>query len=178
MEGGKRRMLERIMKNPDKHIFQKDINIKSLDNGAQREFRVHAIGKNVITGSSTTRAGNTQDAKHIKKIEKFLQKQLKNLPDSVTKNNLPIAADIAMTKHGPKIIELNSGGFQSGFLDPEYLRSGHNNITGNILMAQAVKRNWALYKHLTGREHMAPAAIKALLAGGGAADLTTAAINS
>ena len=165
----KGRMIRDFMRNPTDYIAQKDMNLaKDKLTGATQEFRVHAAGDKVIRGASSPRSKNILGKPGDKrKAEKFLQEHLKKLPKKHQQSMM--AADVAKTKDGKfKIIELNMGSNASGLLDPDFIKKKH----GTLPSWEAVRKNQAMYKGLTGRASQLEAATKGLgvsgLAVGGA----------
>jgi len=159
------------MKNPKGQLLQEDLKIKKgLVTRQSREMRVHAVGGKVIPGASGTRAGNLEDLGRTREAEKYFQKFLDDLPAAEKKKmeNVFWAPDIAMTKKGPKIIELNAGDAASGLIDPRYLtkKKGVGELAAG---GAAIRKNMAIYRALTGRDHALVAGGKALGAGGAVA---------
>lgn len=173
LKGKKQKLLEKVIKNPDKFIQQGALEIKrSPLTNASSELRVHAIGNKVIPGATMVRGKNVEDVIHMRKAEKALQNMLDKLPPSKVKD-LTHAADVAITKgNKPAIIELNRGAHQSGFLDPRHLAAqAGGGLKGLAAGALSTKANQAIYKHLTGRASALEAGGKALAAGGVASTL-------
>lgn len=184
LSGGKlnKRKLEAIKKiqqDPTGHLMQENAGIlKGKLSGKNREFRVHVLDGKVIRGATSPRGGNFEDVFNSRKMEKEVQKVIDRLPAKYKARGTGINPDIAMTKDGPKIIELNTG-LSSGLMDPEYqlapkkLRGfGGKNVVEKssknyIGFANAVKNNMAMYKHITGRSHILPATLKSTAAAAG-----------
>jgi hypothetical protein len=164
LEGGKldakkRKMIKEFMKSPSEFIAQKDMGIaKDKLTKATKEFRVHAAGDKVLRGASSPRSKNLLNNPMDKiRAEKFLQEHIKNLPKKHRSNM--IAADVAKTKDGKfKIVELNMGASSSGLLDPDYIKKKF----GSIPALEAIRKNQAVYRGLTGRSSRLDAGVKGL----------------
>lgn len=159
----KRKMVREFLKNPKNFTVQADMGIKKDITGANKEFRVHAFGEKVVPGASSPRGSNITGALTGEqgKAERYLQKVLNKLPSEYRK--IPIAADVAKTNKGFKIVELNLGPAESGFLDPSHMRS-RGGLAG---MFASTKANQAIYKAMTGRASKLEAGTKAVGAGAG-----------
>lgn len=168
MPAKKRKLVNKIMKNPSKFVFQSDIGIKKDPiTGANREMRVHAIGGKVVPGATGIRSKNISDVAQSAKAEKFFQGFLNKLPKKIKQKGIAWNPDIAVTDKGFKIIELNAGPAASGLIDPTFMRAEHGNVKGFIPAAVATKKNMAIYEHLMKRKHPLERGIRA--AGGAAA---------
>ena len=163
----KKALMDRYKKDPSKFIQQEAIDIqKGSISGAPREMRVHVIDGQVVPGASLPRGKNIEDFFSTGQAEAAMRAAVKKMPAS-QKKNLTMAADVAMTPSGPKIIELNRGAHQSGLLDPNYLWETYkgNPVMGAGAAAAATKANQAIYKHMTGRSSELSAGLKGLGAG-------------
>jgi hypothetical protein len=154
-----------LLRNPTKYTIQKDMGIEKAMNGQNKEFRVHAIGNRVSVGASSPRGGNVNPMvlHETMQARKFLEQKLKKLPKKY--QNTVMSADIAKTKDGYKIVELNAGSANSGFLDPEYMGYSYGNgVVGSLQQLEAARKNHALYKTITGRDTKIISGAKALAA--------------
>lgn len=169
----KEKMLAKYKRNPSKFLQQEKIDIeKGRFSGAPREMRVHVVNGEVVPGATIPRGKNVEDYFSTGKAEAAMREAVKNMPDS-QKKNLTMAADVAMTKDGPKILELNRGAHQSGLLDPNYLWEAHgkNPILGLGAAGAATKANQAIYRHMTGRHSELTSGLAGLGTGLGAGGL-------
>jgi len=160
----KRTSIEDMMLVPEEFLYQEDLGIgKGRFSNANREVRVHAIGGKVVPGATSVRGKNWEDTLHQREAEKYFQKFLDKVPKRLHNDSVAWAPDIAFTKNGPKIIELNAGGLDSGLLDPRHmLKQNGTGAKGTATAFSAMRNNLAIYKHMTGRTHAAEAAPKAL----------------
>lgn len=127
----------RLLLNPEKVLIQERARIKrtgALDRLIGRlirrpsggvEFRVHAIGPQVIRGASISRHGTTPALAHlaghypeeVRLAEDHVENVLSKLPRGFVRNRA-FAFDVAQTGKGFKIIESNPSGW-SGLLTGE-----------------------------------------------------------
>lgn len=163
----KKALMDRYKKDPSKFIQQEAIDIeKGRLSGAPREMRVHVIDGQVVPGATMPRGKNVEDFFSTGQAEAAMRAAVRKMPAS-QKKNLTMAADVAMTPSGPKIIELNRGAHQSGLLDPNYLWDTYksNPVMGAGAAAAAAKANQAIYRHMTGRSSELAAGLKGVGAG-------------
>lgn len=162
-------LVRHYKKDPSKFIQQEKIDIlKSPLTKQPRELRVHVVDGEVVRGATMPRGGNVEDYLSAGKAEAAMREAVKNMPAS-HKKNLTMAADVAMTPSGPKILELNRGAHQSGLLDPHYLYDKYkaNPLAGAGAAAAAARANQNVYRHITGRHSELGAGAKALGAAAG-----------
>jgi hypothetical protein len=160
----KRKMVREFLKDPKNFTVQADMGIKKDISGANKEFRIHAFGQRVVPGASSPRGRNITGllTGEQGRAEKHLQKVLSKLPEEY--RNVPMAADVAKTDKGFKVVELNMGPASSGFLDPKHMKE-----RGGLMGAMSsMKANHAVYKALTGRASKLEAGVKGTAAGVGA----------
>ena len=166
----KAQKMKHFMKNPKQYMIQKDVGIaKAPLSGANSEFRVHVVNGKVVSGATSNRALNAEEIYRYRQAEKSMQAALDKLPAHMKREGVTMAADIARTKDGYKILELNAGAGSSGLLDPVYLSKSH----GAPAAVAPMMSNMAMYKHITGRRHAADAAVRAAALGSGAEYVTS-----
>lgn len=163
----KQKLVRQVMKNPKNFIAQKDLGIKkSPITRKPSEFRVHGVGGKVLPGATGIRGANIDDAVRSRGAEKHLQEFLDSLPENVRKENISWNADVARTKDGLKLIELNPGTYSSGLLDPEHLYKVHKSqgrIPALATSLNAARKNQNAYKTLTGGRTSQKGALTAAL---------------
>jgi hypothetical protein len=165
------RWTKQLLKDPEEFMVQEHISIAKdrallskregkvmVGKTVPAEYRVHAIGGQVVPGATHHRWAISSEinpfsslAPEISRVNKATQVHLSKIPRNKLPN-LPMALDVVRdTKGAYKIIETNPGG-GSAFLAPE--QSGIPTLTGHMH-----------YKAITGRDSPALATAKGMLAG-------------